>query len=288
MFLAYYKDYLSPDLLAKVIENYNACGLFPSDTFIHFFKIGDEIGYYLDFKHRMTKESVAMLSTKLPKLEYYNKQYDRYYDTIVNNNPKITIAYLPEREISDNHKITELEDRLRLASSNLSYVNSILEQQIKKIRSFDRFFDNLEEEHKEKIRELKEQIQNIQEERDNMISLIKIFSFNKINRKYSVDDISDLKLYVFGGDFDWQSNIIKLSKKIYCYTHSSPSFTKEELNQADFIVINYKEVDLAHLYQIKNLADESKLIFVFDNKISNFINAVAERKIFKYGNRLKE
>ena len=287
MFLAYYKDYLSPNLLAKVIENYNACSLFSTNTFIRFFKIANEIGYFLDFKYPMTKESVEILSVDLPKREYYNERYDKYYDTIVNNNPRISLAYLPEREISDNHKITELEDRLRLAVSNLSYVNTLLEQQIKKVRSFDKFFDNLEEEHKEKIRELKEQIRDIQEERDNMISLIKIFSFDNINRKYSADDIADLKLYVFGGSYGWQSNIIKLSKKIYCYTHSSPSFTKEELDQADFIIINYKEVDLAHLYQIKNLADESKLVFVFDNKISCFINAVAERKFFKYGNRLK-
>lgn len=288
MFIAYFKDYLSPNLLAKVIKNYNACGLFPTNTFIRFFKIANELGYFLDFKYPMTKESVEILSAELPKREYYNEPYDKYYDTIVNNNPKISIAYLPEREISDNRRITELEDRLRLAASNLSYVNSLLEQQIKKVSSFDRFFDNLEEEHKESIRKLEEQIQSIQEERDNMISLIKIFSFDNINRKYSVDDIADLKLYVFGGSYGWQSNIIKLSKKIYCYTTSSPSFTKEEIDQADFIIIHYKEVDLEHLYQIKNLADESKLIFVFDNKISSFINAVAERKFFKYSNRLKE
>lgn len=287
MFLAYHRDYLSPELLVKIINNYNVCGLFPSEAFFHCFKIGDEIGYFMDFERPMTNESVDVLSTTIPQNSYYNNYSNNYYKNMVNNNPRISIVYLQEREISDNRKITELEERLRLAGSNICFVNYLLKQQIKKVYSFDSFFDNLEEKHKEEVDELKEEIRSIKEERDNLISLIKVFSFEQINRKYSVEDISNLKLYVFGGGFDWQSNIIKLSKKIYCYTSVSPSFTKEEINQADFIIINYKEIDLKHLYQIKNLADESKLIFIFDNKMSSFINAVARRKIFKYGNCLR-
>lgn len=284
MFLAYDRDYLSPELLVKVINNYNICGLFPSETFFYCFKISDEMGYFMDFKRPMTNESINVLSTTIPQNSYCNN----YFKTMVNNNPRISIVYLQERNISNNHKITALEDRLRLAGNNISFVNYLLEQQINKVYSFDRFFNNLEETHKKEIENLKKQIRSIKEECDNLISLIKIFYFEKINRKFSVKDISDLKLYVFGGSFSWQSNIIELSKKIYCYTGASPSFTKEELDQADFIIINYKEINIEHLYQIKNLVDESKLIFIFDNKISNFINAIAIRKFFKYGNSLRK